>query len=340
MAPEVSFGDDPLRMMRAARFIAGYGLEPTAEVRAAVVAMADRLEIVSPERIRDEFDKLLTVDHPSAGLWFLVETGLADQFLPELPAMRLEHDPIHRHKDVLTHTIAVVENVTRPAPDDRDRRPGRGFDFRITRLAALFHDIGKPKTRGYLEGKGTTFHHHDAVGARMTRKRMTALRYSNDDIAQGVRARGVAPAVPHVRDGVVGRRRPPLRARRGGAVGRVERPHPVRLHHPQREEGGSAVAADGRSGSAHRRTRGGRGAGGDPPGTRWQRGDGDPRRRSRGASIGEAMNYLLDVRLDEGLLGDEQIRQRLVDWWQARRPADARRASPCEYPQSVRALAL
>ena len=115
MAPEVSFGDDPLRMMRAARFIAGYQLEPTDELRAAVVAMAARLEIVSPERIRDEFDKLLTVDHPSAGLWFLVETGLADQFLPELPAMRLENDPIHRHKDVLTHTIAVVENVRPPA---------------------------------------------------------------------------------------------------------------------------------------------------------------------------------------------------------------------------------
>ena len=126
MAPEVSFGDDPLRMMRAARFIAGYGLEPTDEVRAAVVAMASRLEIVSPERIRDEFDKLIVVDHPAAGLWFLVETGLADQFLPELPAMRLEHDPIHRHKDVLTHSIAVVENVRRP--------PGRHRDHDMQRL--------------------------------------------------------------------------------------------------------------------------------------------------------------------------------------------------------------
>ena len=103
--------------------------------------------------------------------------------------MRLEHDPIHRHKDVLTHTIAVVENVKRadgPGHGDRRRRADStgGFDFRITRLAALFHDIGKPRTRGYLEGKGTTFHHHDAVGARMTRKRMTAMRYSNDDIAK------------------------------------------------------------------------------------------------------------------------------------------------------------
>ena len=111
----MSFTDDPLRMLRAARFIAGYGLEPVPELVAAVEAMADRLEIVSAERIRDEFDKLLVVDDPSAGLWFLVDTGLADEFLPELPAMRLEQDPIHRHKDVLAHTIAVVAK-TRPEP--------------------------------------------------------------------------------------------------------------------------------------------------------------------------------------------------------------------------------
>ena len=114
IGPEVSFSDDPLRMLRAARFIAGYGLTPQPELVEAVRDHAHRLEIVSPERIRDELDKLMVVDHPSVGLWFLVDTGLADQFLPELPAMRLEHDPIHRHKDVLTHTIAVVENVRPP----------------------------------------------------------------------------------------------------------------------------------------------------------------------------------------------------------------------------------
>ncbi len=122
----------------------------------------------------------MTLDHPTAGLWFLHDTGLADQFLPELSAMRLEHDPIHRHKDVLTHTIAVIENVRPPHEQPSGRPP---FDFRRVRLAALFHDIGKPRTRGYLAGKGTTFHHHDAVGAKMTRKRMTELRYSNDDVA-------------------------------------------------------------------------------------------------------------------------------------------------------------
>jgi len=180
IGPEVSFSDDPLRMLRAARFIAGLDLTPTEELVTAVREMAPRLEIVSAERIRDEFDKLITLDHPTAGLWFLVETGLADQFLPELPAMRLEHDPIHRHKDVLTHTFAVIENVRPPHEQPADRPE---FDFRLVRLAALFHDIGKPRTRGYAEGKGTTFHHHDAVGARMTKRRMTELRYSNDDVA-------------------------------------------------------------------------------------------------------------------------------------------------------------
>jgi len=180
LGPQISFTDDPLRMLRAARFIARYELEPAEELVTAVTQMAGRLEIVSAERIRDELDKLITVDHPSKGLWFLYDTGLSDRFLPELSLMRLEHDPIHRHKDVLSHTIAVVENVRPPHEQPSDRPP---FDFRIVRLSALFHDIGKPRTRGYLEGKGTTFHHHDAVGARMTKKRMTALRYSNDDVA-------------------------------------------------------------------------------------------------------------------------------------------------------------
>lgn len=177
--PEISFSDDPLRMLRAARFLAGHQLEPVPELVAAVREMHHRLSIVSAERIRDELDKLITVDHPAAGLFFCVDTGLADEFLPELPNMRLEQDPIHRHKDVLTHTIAVVENV-RPPHEQREGHPD--YDFRITRLAALFHDVGKPRTRGYAAGKGVTFHHHEVVGARMTRKRMTALRYSNDDV--------------------------------------------------------------------------------------------------------------------------------------------------------------
>ena len=175
LSAEESFADDPLRMLRAARFVSQLDVAPDPSIVRAVESMAERLSIVSAERIRVEFDKLMTTDRPSAGLWFLVDTGLVDHFLPELKLMRLEQDPIHRHKDVLTHTIAVVENV------QRDMRPD--FDFRIVRLAALYHDIGKPRTRGFKEGKGVTFHHHEAVGARMTRDRMRAMKYPNEDIA-------------------------------------------------------------------------------------------------------------------------------------------------------------
>ncbi|MCZ7529591.1 MAG: CCA tRNA nucleotidyltransferase [Acidimicrobiia bacterium] len=164
MAPDISFADDPLRMMRAARFIAGYGLEPDDDLVAAVEEMSDRLGIVSAERIRDELSKLLVVDDPSPGLWFLVSTGLSDEFLPELNTMRLEQDPIHRHKDVLAHTIAVVAN-TRP-------------ELRV-RLAALLHDVGKPRTRDFGP-QGVTFHHHEVVGARMATERMRALKFPNE----------------------------------------------------------------------------------------------------------------------------------------------------------------
>lgn len=163
-APEVSFGDDPLRMLRAARFIAGYGLEPEPALVAAVEEMAGRLEIVSAERIREELGKLLVVDDPSPGLWFLSRTGLADEFLPELNAMELEQDPIHHHKDVLAHTIAVVANTR--------------AELRV-RLAALLHDIGKPKTRAFGPN-GVTFHHHEVVGARMAGDRLRALRFPSE----------------------------------------------------------------------------------------------------------------------------------------------------------------
>jgi poly(A) polymerase len=164
LAPEVSFADDPLRMMRAARFIAAFGMAPEPAVVAAVEGMHRRLEIVSAERIRDELSRLLLLPDPSKGLWFLCRTGLADEFLPEVAAMQLEQDPIHQHKDVLAHTIAVVRN-TKPK-------------LRV-RLAALLHDIGKPKTRSIGPG-GVSFHHHEVVGARMAEERLRALRFPND----------------------------------------------------------------------------------------------------------------------------------------------------------------
>jgi poly(A) polymerase len=162
--PEVSFGDDPLRMLRAARFSATLGFAPDPDVLEAMESMRDRLEIISSERIRDELSKMLLAPDPSNGLWLVARTGLADFFLPELNLMQLEQDPIHRHKDVLAHTIAVVAKTSPTL---------------ILRLAALMHDVGKPRTRGIGPG-GVTFHHHEVVGARMTRKRLTELRYPND----------------------------------------------------------------------------------------------------------------------------------------------------------------
>ena len=176
-APEDSFDDDPLRMMRAARFAAQLGFTVDPGVRAAMTAMADRIEIVSAERVRDELVKLVTSPYPRLGLTLLVETGLAARVLPELPALALERDEHHRHKDVYEHTLTVLEQ----AIELEDRLPDGGPDF-VCRFAALMHDVGKPKTRRF-SGDGTvTFHHHDVVGAKITRKRMKALRFSNDDI--------------------------------------------------------------------------------------------------------------------------------------------------------------
>ena len=308
LSPEISFGDDPLRMLRAARFMAGHQLQPVPELVEAVRAMHGRLSIVSAERIRDELDKLIVVDHPAAGLFFLVDTGLADEFLPELPGMRLEQDPIHRHKDVLTHTIAVVENVTRDFPGE--------YDFRRTRLAALMHDVGKPRTRGYLKGKGVTFHHHEVVGARMTRTRLQALRYSNDDVeaitelvhlhlrfhgyesgwTDSAVRRYVVDAGPYLAElNVLTRCDCTTRNERKAAMlSRRMDELELRIAELRAKEELDAVRPemDGAAVMAHLGIR-------------------------PGPAVGRAMKFLLEIRLEEGLLGDEAIRRRLDEWWAA-----------------------
>lgn len=172
--PRVSFGDDPLRMMRVARFVSQLGFEVEPATRAAMRDLVDRLQIVSVERITAEFTKLVLGAHPRDGLRVLVETGLAETFVPELPALKLTIDEHHRHKDVYEHTLTVLEQAIELEP-----RLGGGPDL-VLRLAALLHDIGKPATRRFETGGGVSFHHHEVVGAKMTAKRMRAMRFDKE----------------------------------------------------------------------------------------------------------------------------------------------------------------
>ena len=172
--PEQSFSDDPLRMLRAARFAAQLDFEVAPEVVTAMTEMAERIDIVSAERVQAELNKLLLSEHPRQGLLLLVDTGLAARVLPELPALRLERDEHHRHKDVYEHSLTVLEQAIDLETD--------GPDLTL-RLAALLHDIGKPRTRRFEEGGGVSFHHHELVGAKMTKKRMRELKYSNELVA-------------------------------------------------------------------------------------------------------------------------------------------------------------
>ena len=168
IGPDVSFSDDPLRMLRLFRFMSQLGFNPNEEELDVVARMKDRLEIVSAERIRDEFSRLVVGDWAAPALALLVESGLADEFIPEVPALAMEQDPFQHHKDVLGHSIVVM------AKTDADL---------VLRLAGLFHDVGKPATR-YFEGPRVTFHHHEVVGARMTRARLRELRYPKEIVEE------------------------------------------------------------------------------------------------------------------------------------------------------------
>jgi poly(A) polymerase len=170
-----SFSDDPLRMMRAARFVAQLEFTVDPEIISAITEMADRLSIISAERIRDEFIKTLMSKNPKLGLKLLVESGLADIFLPELPKLKLEIDEHHHHKDVYEHSLTVLEQAI--AHEERLGGPNLTI-----RLAALMHDIGKPRTKELISGGGVSFHHHEVVGAKMTKKRLKELRFDSRTI--------------------------------------------------------------------------------------------------------------------------------------------------------------
>ena len=177
---EVSFTDDPLRMMRAARFASQLGFEVVPEVRLAMAEYAERLDIISAERIRDELVKLLSTEHPEAGLRLLVETGLADRFLPELTELLTTQDDHGRHKDVYEHSLTVLRQAIELEDSRRDPDAEVTPDI-VLRLASLLHDIGKPATRRFERG-GVTFHHHDVVGSKLAKKRLRELRFDNDTI--------------------------------------------------------------------------------------------------------------------------------------------------------------
>ncbi len=175
-APEVSFSEDPLRMLRAARFSAQLGFAVEEQTRAAMSRLAERLGIVSAERMKEELSRLLLAPAPRPGLELLVDSGIADLVLPELPALRLTVDSEHRHKDVYQHSLTVLEQSI-----ELERLRGHQPDL-VLRLAALLHDIGKPATRRFERGGAVTFHHHDVVGAKLARKRLRTLRFDNETI--------------------------------------------------------------------------------------------------------------------------------------------------------------
>ena len=301
IAPEISMSEDPLRMLRAARFIARFSLEVDPSLLDAIHSEGARLSVVSPERIRDELSKLLVIEDPTRGLWYLVNTGLFDHFLPEIPALALEQDPIHHHKDVLAHTIEVVR---------------RASPKLTLRLAALLHDIGKPRTR-QVGPEGVSFHFHDVVGAKMARKRLVALHFSTQEIEPVVKLVEL-----HLRFHTYGAGWNDRAVRRyvrdaGELLSELNEltlcdattrnQQKVQLFRNRMEELERRIAA-----------------------LREQEEldsirpelNGDEVMELLGLrpsrAVGEALDFLLEIRLDEGLIGQEEAQRRLLQWWKDR----------------------
>jgi poly(A) polymerase len=310
--PEDSFGDDPLRMLRAARFASQLGFEIEAGTFAAMRSMASRIEIISAERIQQELIKLLLGKYPRKGLTALVDSGLAAIVLPELPALKLEVDEHHHHKDVYEHTLTVVEQAI-----DYEKDYGLEPDF-VLRFAALMHDCGKPKTRKLEPAGGVSFHQHDLVGARITKKRMQALKFDNDTI------KSVSRLVElHLRFFGYGEQ-----AWTDSAVRRYVRDADdllLRLHaltradvttrNKRKAERLSFAYDDLESRIAKLR----------------EQEELDSIRPDLsgeeimeildlkpGPDVGKARNFLMELRLEEGSLGTEEAKSRLLQWWSER----------------------
>ena len=306
--PEDSFSDDPLRMLRAARFASQLNFEISPDVIEAMKAMTDRLAIISAERIRDEMTKLLMSHNPRIGITILVDTGLAAIFIPEIPQLRLEVDEHHHHKDVYEHSITVLEQAI--ALEDRLGGPNL-----IIRLAALLHDIGKPKTRALIPGGGVSFHHHEVVGARLAKSRLKALRYSGeiiDDVEtlialhlrfhgygdgewtdSAVRryVRDAGPLLDHLH--VLTRADCTTRnARKAARLAATYDGLEDRIAVLMEEEELSRIRPDLDGGEVMQLLN-----------------------LKPGAMVGKALDYLLELRMDQGPLGKERATELLHQWW-------------------------
>ena len=307
-----SFTDDPLRMMRAARFASQLNFEIDEEVLTAMSTMASRISIISAERVREEFTKLLMSPNPRIGITILVDTGLAELIIPEIPKLRLEIDEHHHHKDVYEHSITVLEQ----AISQEERLGGPNL---VIRLAALLHDIGKPKTRNLLEGGGVSFHHHEVVGARLSKNRMKALRFDNDTIdavetlvALHLRFHGYGDGEwtdsavrRYVRDAgdllvhlhVLTRADCTTRnAKKADRLARTYDGLEARIAKLAEEEELSKIRPDL---------------------------DGAQVMSLLGIKpspdVGKALDFLMELRMEHGPLGEERATEELIQWWKARR---------------------
>jgi len=306
--PEDSFNDDPLRMLRAARFASQLNFQIAPDVLDAMRAMTDRLTIISAERIRDEMTKLLMSNNPRIGITILVDTGLAATFIPEIPQLQLEVDEHHHHKDVYEHSITVLEQAI--ALEDRLGGPNL-----VIRLAALLHDIGKPKTRALIPGGGVSFHHHEVVGARLAKSRLKALRYSGeiiDDVEtlialhlrfhgygdgewtdSAVRryVRDAGPLLDHLH--VLTRADCTTRnARKAARLAATYDGLEDRIAVLMEEEELSKIRPDLDGGEVMQLLN-----------------------LKPGAMVGKALDYLLELRMDQGPLGKERATELLHQWW-------------------------
>ena len=310
---ENSFSDDPLRMMRAARFASQLDFEIAPDVLQAMKDMSGRISIISAERIRDEFTKMLMSKNPRTGITILVETGLAEIVLPEIPKLRLEIDEHHHHKDVYEHSITVLEQ----AISHEDRLGGPNL---IIRLAALLHDIGKPKTRNLIPGGGVSFHHHEIVGARLTKSRLKALRFDGDTIEQvetlvalHLRFHGYGDGEwtdsavrRYVRDAgdllvhlhVLTRADCTTRnAKKAERLAKTYDGLEARIAKLMEEEELSRIRPDLDGAQVMKLLN-----------------------IKPSAAVGKALDYLLELRLEHGPLGEERATEELLNWWSKENP--------------------